>query len=42
MVKIFGVVQYQHVDVETYQVKWYKGPKPWDFMESIVKRFRTN
>lgn len=30
-----GVISFPHVEVESYQVKWYVGPKPWDFIESI-------
>ena len=31
-----GVISFPHVEIETYQVKWYVGPKPWDFIEGIA------
>lgn len=31
--KEIGVIAYLLTDVETYRVKWHKGPNPWDFIE---------
>lgn len=31
-----GVVYYLLKDIETYQVKWYVGPNPWDFIEGMI------
>lgn len=28
-----GVICLLLSEIETYQVKWYRGPKPWDFIE---------
>lgn len=32
-----GVVQYGLKEVENYQIKWYQGPKPWDFVEGSAR-----
>jgi len=32
-----GVVCFPLHEIETYKVKWYKGPKPWDFIEGTGK-----
>jgi hypothetical protein len=29
-----GVVQFAMCDIETYKIKWYVGPNPWDFLET--------
>lgn len=29
-----GVVQFAMCDIETYKIKWYIGPNPWDFHET--------
>jgi len=34
--KTIGVIQYPLCDMETYAIKWYIGPKPWDFIEGQV------
>jgi DNA polymerase II large subunit len=31
-----GVIYYLLKDIEEYQVKWYVGPKPWNFIEGTI------
>lgn len=31
-----GVVCFPHVDIDSYIVKWYSGPKPWNFVEKVT------
>lgn len=34
--KSVGVIQFALSRLETYQIKWYNGPNPWDFIEGEV------
>lgn len=43
-----GVIMYPSADYEKYQIKWYKGPNPWDYTESecfsreLIKSNKSN
>jgi hypothetical protein len=34
--KSIGVIQFGLNEIETYAVKWYIGPNPWDSIEGVV------
>lgn len=36
-----GVIQFALTAIETYAVKWYVGPNPWDFLEGECTSFGT-